>query len=133
MIAWDQALTWWQDHSTVPFEERLGWHLCSGLVYCTQEAFMMASEVTWNPASREIIQTSGFGLQHSHNAWFVELAVLRPTQGYSKQNPLSLLLQVAPSPREWILFRRNNGFIIHAWRWDHFARRVGHLIKNPSF
>jgi hypothetical protein len=25
-----------------------------------------------------------------------------------------------------VLFRRNNGFRIHAYRWSHFARRVGH-------
>ena len=93
---------------------------------------MLASEVTWDPVSQQMLQSSAFSIQPSLNAWFVELAVLRPTQNHSRKNPLSLLLQVAPAPREWILFRRNNGFTIHAWQWDRFAKRVGHFIPTPS-
>jgi len=118
MLAWETARTWWQEHSTVPFEERLGWHLACGLVYSTQDCFLMASEATWDHGGQEIVEGT-------KNAWFVELAVLSPSAFSLQPSALSLLLQVAPHPREWILFRRNNGFKIHAWRWDHFARRVG--------
>ena len=48
MLAWETARTWWQDHSTTPFEERLGWHFSCGLVYSTQSAFLLASEAIWD-------------------------------------------------------------------------------------
>jgi hypothetical protein len=116
MLAWEIARTWWQDHSTTPFEERLGWHLSCGLVYSTPSAFMLASEVCWN--GMEI-------LTGPPNAWFVELAILQPSTFDARPSNLALLLQVAPHPHEWVLFRRNNGFKIHAYRWSHLARRVG--------
>ncbi len=122
MLPWDTARTWWQDHSPVPFEERLGWHLSCGLVYSTPSAFMLASEVCWN--RMEI-------LKGPPNAWFVELAVIQPSTFDPRPSTLALLLQVAPHPHDWILFRRNNGFKIHAYRWDRFARKVGYQPLSP--
>jgi hypothetical protein len=120
MLPWEIARAWWQDHSTVPFEERLGWHLSCGLVYSTQSAFMLASEVCWN--RMEI-------LKGPPNAWFVELAVAAQVEGRGSrvegQNTIREFLRVAPHPHDWILFRRNNGFKIHSYRWSHLARRVG--------
>jgi hypothetical protein len=118
MLAWETARQWWLDHSsTESFEERLGWHLSSGLVYSTPGVFFMASEVTWDPASREIIQ-SPIPNPPLPNAWYVDLAVLH-------ESPISLLMQVVPRPHEWVLFRRDNGFTIHAYRWSRFAQKVG--------
>jgi len=77
----------------------------------------MASEVTWDPASQEIIPSSISHLPSPKNAWFVDLAVLHGS-------PISLLLQVASRPHEWVLFRRDNGFKIHAYKWERLARRV---------
>ena len=122
MLPWDTARTWWQDHSPVPFEERLGWHLSCGLVYSTPSAFMLASEVCWN--RMEI-------LKGPPNAWFVELAVIQPSTFDPQPSTLALLLRVAPHPHDWILFRRNNGFKIHAYRWDRFARKVGYQPLSP--
>lgn len=118
MLAWETARQWWLDHSTVPFEERLGWHLSAGLVYSTPSAFLMASEVTWDPTSKQIISTLDPRPSTQPNAWYVELAVLH-------ESPISLLLQVADHPHEWVLFRRDNGFKIHAYRWSRFAKKVG--------
>jgi len=120
MFAWETARTWWEEHSTEPFETRLGWHFSCGLVYSSPSAFLLASEVSWDPVSRAILQTSDFRLQPLHNAWFLELAV-------SQGAPLSLFMQIAPRPHDWILFRRNNGFRIHAYRWARMAR----LLKFP--
>ena len=82
---------------------------------------MLASEVCWN--GMEI-------LKGPPNAWFVELAVAAQVEGRGSrvegQNTIREFLRVAPHPHEWVLFRRNNGFRIHAYRWSHFARRVGH-------
>jgi hypothetical protein len=126
MLAWETARTWWLDHSTIPFEDRLGWHLSCGLVYSTPSAFLMAEEVTWDSARQEIVPASNSKLPTPSNAWFVELAVLHG-------NPISLLLQVAPHPHDWVLFKRNNGFKIHAYRWSHLARRVGlHSLRPPK-
>jgi len=128
MLAWEIARAWWQDHSTVPFEERLGWHLSCGLVYSTASAFMLASEERWDPENSEIRKS---GNQEIPNAWFVELAVLQVSGFRSQVSPLSLLLQVAPHPHDWILFRRNNGFKIHAYRWERCARKVGYQPPSP--
>lgn len=81
---------------------------------------MLASEVSWDP---KLSTLDGRSLTQP-NAWFVELAVL---QG----SPISLLLQVATQRHDWVLFKRNNGFKIHAYRWDRFARRVGHQPLSP--
>ena len=126
MLPWETARAWWIDHSTVPFEERLGWHLSCGLVYSTRSAFMLASEERWDP----VLSTFDPRPSTRPNAWFVELAVAaqvkdRPSR-VEGQNTIREFLRVAPHPHEWILFRRNNGFRIHAYRWERFARKVGH-------
>jgi hypothetical protein len=79
----------------------------------------MASEVSWDPELKSILSPDHL----LPNAWFVELAVLHGS-------PISLLLQVASRPHEWILFRRDNGFKIHAYRWSRFAKKVG--LQSPS-
>ena len=45
-----------------PFEEVLGWHLSGGRIYSTKDVFLLASEVCWDPVSREILQPSAFSL-----------------------------------------------------------------------
>jgi hypothetical protein len=131
MLAWEIARTWWQDHSPVPFEERLGWHLSCGLVYSTASAFMLASEERWDPEQKAIVDGRESRVESQQpNAWFVELAVAAQVEGRGSrvegQNTIREFLRVAPHPHEWVLFRRNNGFRIHAYRWSHLARRVGH-------
>jgi hypothetical protein len=74
----------------------------------------MASEVCWDPK----LSTLDHRPSATPNAWFLELAVL---QG----SPMALLFQVAPQPHQWVLFRRDNGFKIHAYRWSRFAQKVG--------
>jgi hypothetical protein len=117
------------DHSTEPFEERLGWHLSCGLVYSTPSAFLMASEVSWDSDRKAIVSPDPLLPIPDHplpNAWYVELAVLH-------ESPISLLLKVATRPHEWVLFRRDNGFKIRAYRWSHLARRVGlHSLRLPK-
>lgn len=81
----------------------------------------MASEASWDHG----LSTIDPRPSTQPNAWFVELAVLQPSTFDPRPSSLSLLLQVAPHHHEWILFRRNNGFKIHSYRWDHFARRAG--------
>jgi hypothetical protein len=78
----------------------------------------MASEAAWDPVLQQIIPANS-------NAWFLELAV-------SQGAPLSLFMQIAPRPHDWILFRRNNGFTIRAYPWQHMARRLK-LPPTPSF
>jgi hypothetical protein len=114
MLAWDTARTWWQNHSTVPFEERLGWHLSCGLVYSTPSAFLLASEVCWN----------GIEILHgAPNAWFVEFSVILPPSS------LASTLRAFPHSHKWLLWRRNFGPRIHAWAWDRFESRVN---KQPT-
>jgi len=121
MLAWEIARQWQLEHSTRSFEELLGWHLSLGLVYSTPSAFMLASEVSWNADQSEIIPTSICRHPPSINAWFIELAVISPTV---RNGPIATFLHIAPHPRDWILFRRNNGFRIHAYKWERFAKRL---------
>jgi len=130
MLAWQTARQWWLNHSTVPFEERLGWHLSEGLVYSTPSAFLMASEVSWDPELKAIVESRESRVESQQaNAWYVELAVSTKVEGRGTsvegQHPIAQFLRVATHPREWVLFRRDNGFKIHAYRWSHLSRRVG--------
>jgi hypothetical protein len=49
----------------------------------------------------------------------------------AKGVPLSLFMQVAPHPREWVLFKRNNGFLIHAYPWERMAKRLKLMHHSP--
>lgn len=105
-----------------PFEEIIGRHLSCGLVHSTPSLFLLASEVCWDPVSREILQPSAFSLQTFPNAWFVELAAA------TCHNPVKEFLRVATHPHKFVLWcRQSKGrkHDIHAYRWQHLARRVG--------
>lgn len=58
------------------------------------------------------------------NAWFVELAAA------TRHNPIKEFLRVATHPRKFVLWYRmaaGRPHNLHAYRWDHLARRVGHI------
>lgn len=129
MLAWEIARQWQEANCMTPFEELLGWHLSGGLIHSTKDVFLLAQEVTWDPVSREILQPSAFSLQPSPNAWFTELAAASPTVQQSN-SPIAEFLRVAPHPHEFVLWcRQSKGrkHDIHSYRWNHLARRVGHL------
>lgn len=111
MPAWDTARTWWQEHSTVPFEERLGWHLSCGLVYATPSVFLMVHELCWDPLNKRAIRGQP-------NAWFCEMAVLTGSE------TLAELFRVVPHRHEWVLFARHGGFQVHAWKWYRMIRKL---------
>jgi hypothetical protein len=135
MLAWEIARQWQEANCMTPFEEILGAHLSGGLVHSTPEVFLLAREVTWDPVAKEILQPSAFSLagpavashplrQPSPNAWFVELAA------GACHNPVKEFLRVAPRSHQFVLWcRQSKGrkHDIHAYKWDHLARRVGHL------
>lgn len=105
-----------------PFEEILGAHLSSGLVHSTPSVFLLAREVTWDPVAREILSPSDFSLS-PFNAWFVELAA-----SANHSAPIAEFLRVASRPHEFVVWyraSRNRPHNLHAYRWDHLARRVG--------
>jgi hypothetical protein len=127
MLAWEIARQWQAENCMTPFEERLGWHLSCGLVYSTKDCFLLASEVTWDQELKAIVESRESRVEgQKPNAWFVELAVSAPQlSGFRSQvSPIRQFLQVASRPHEWVLFRRDNGFKIHTYRWSHLARRV---------
>ena len=116
MLAWETARKWQQDNCMIPFEEILGWHLSCGLVHSTPSVFLLARQVTWDPALMEIVK----GVP---NAWFVELAAAS-----NHSAPISEFLRVASCPHEFVLWYRqskNRKHDIHAYRWSHLAKRVG--------
>lgn len=110
-----------------PFEEILGWHLSGGLIHSTPSVFLLAQEVTWDPEKSEIRNQKS----EMPNAWFVELAAAGTFSrrgAEAQRNPVREFMRVAPKAHEWtIWYRQAQGrpHNIHAYRWNHLARRVG--------
>jgi len=112
MTPWQIAKHWWDNHSTdETFEETLGWHLSSGLVYSTDQVFLLAREVRWDGTE---VHDDG-----ERNAWFVELAA---SAGHA--NPVREFLRVASRPHQWALWCRHNSFEIRAYLWEKLAKKV---------
>ena len=109
-----------------PFEEILGAHLSCGLVHSTPEVFLLAQEVSWDAEKSEIRNQKS----EMPNAWFVELAASgTQVSGLRSQvSPIREFMRVAPRSHEFVLWyraARNRPHNIHAYKWDHLARRVG--------
>lgn len=113
MLAWEKARQWQQEHSTIPFEDRVAWHLAHGVVHSDPSCLVLASLVSWDALLKAPASPSA-----PRNAWFIELASL-------SNSPLSRILQVLPHPMEWIIFRRDNGFDFHSYSWAKMAKRIG--------
>jgi hypothetical protein len=121
MLAWEIARQWQSANCMTPFEELLGWHLSCGLVHSTPSVFLLAQEVNWNLDSKEIVEGQ------KPNAWFVELAAA------TCHNPMKEFLRVATRPHKFVLWcRQSRGrkHDVHAYRWEHLARRVGYSFRN---
>ncbi len=109
-----------------PFEEVLGAHLSCGLVHSTPKVFLLAQECHWTGEemiSRRDAEAQGLPI----NAWFTELAAASPTVQQSN-SPIAEFLRVASHPHEFVLWyraARNRPHNIHAYHWDHLARKVG--------
>ena len=125
MLAWEIARNWQAENCMTPFEEILGAHLSGGLVYSTKDCFLLAQEVTWDPVQKAIVESRESRVEGQQpNAWFVELAAA------TCHNPVKEFLRIAPRSHEFVLWcRQSKGrkHDIHSYRWDHLARRVGHL------
>jgi hypothetical protein len=112
MLPWQKAKQWWDDHSAdETFEEVLGWHLSNGLVYSTDEVFLLAHQTYWDG------ETCDDDLPP--NAWFVELAA---SAGHG--NPVREFMRVASRPHQWALWCRHNSFEIKAHDWAKLAKKV---------
>ncbi len=130
MLAWEIARQWQAENCMTPFEEILGWHLSCGLVHSTPSVFLLAQECHWTGEemiSRRDAETQGKEL----NAWFVELAAasVQPSTLDSRPStsPIREFLRVATRPHKFVLWcRQSQGrkHDIHAYRWDHLAKRV---------
>jgi hypothetical protein len=126
MLAWEIARQWQAANCMTPFEELLGGHLSCGLVHSTPEVFLLAQECHWTGTemiSRRDAEAQGLPI----NAWFTELAAASPTVQQSN-SPIAEFLRVAPHPHTYVLWyraARNRPHNIHAYKWDHLARRVG--------
>lgn len=130
MLAWDTARQWQADNCITPFEEVLGRHLVSGLVHSTPSVFLLATECHWS-GSEMIDQHEAASQGKKVNAWFVELAAsgepstLDPRPSTA---PIRQFMRVATRSHQFVLwYRQAQGrpHNLHAWRWDHLARRVG--------
>jgi hypothetical protein len=133
MLAWEIARNWQSENCMTPFEEILGWHLSGGLVYSTRDCFLLAQEVTWDPEQKAIVESRESRVEGQQpNAWFVELAAASPTAQQSN-SPIAEFMRVAPRAHTYVLWyraARNRPHNIHAYKWDHLARRVN-LSPSP--
>ena len=145
MLSWEIARQWQLENCMTPFEEILGAHLSCGLVHSTPSVFLLAQEVTWDAGQKAIVEGRESRVEGQQpNAWFVELAAAgtfsrrgaavtdaeqRPGM-QSQRNPVREFMRVAPRSHTYVLWyraARNRPHNIHAYKWDHLARRVGHL------
>jgi hypothetical protein len=128
MPAWMIAREWQLANCMTTFEDRLGWHLSCGLVHATPSVFLLAQECHWT-GNEMIGQQEASSLDLPINAWFVELAAA------TCRNPVREFLRVATRPHKFVLWNRQakgRPHDIHAYRWDHLARKVGLSSPTPS-
>lgn len=116
MTAWQRAKQWWDDNvAAKTFEQVLGEHISTGLVYATPQVFLLAREVFYDQANQQVIRND----DKDSNAWFVELAA-----SVGNANPVREFMRVAPRARQWALWCRHNNFEIKAHQWAQLARKV---------
>jgi hypothetical protein len=112
MTPWPLAKQWWDNHNaSETFEELLGRHLSGGLIYSTDEVFLLAHETHWTGEECDD--------DLPPNAWFVTLAA---SNGHA--NPVREFMRVASRPQQWALWCRHNTFEIKAHDWAKLAKKV---------
>jgi hypothetical protein len=112
MTPWQKAKAWHESNVTdESFEEVLGWHLSSGLIYSTDEVFLLAHQTHWDGGECDD--------DLPPNAWFVTLAA---SAGHG--NPVREFMRVAPRPQQYALWCRHNSFEIKAHAWAKLSKKV---------
>jgi len=112
MLPWQRAKRWWNNHvAGETFEETLGWHLSNGLVYSTDQVFLLARQTHWDGENCND--------DAPHNAWFVELAA-----AVGHANPVREFMRVASRPQQYALWCRHNTFEIKAHDWAKLSKKV---------
>ena len=114
MTPWQKAKQWWDEHSTQDFWEAVGEHLSHGLVYNTQDCFLLARKVHWNEEERQLELTG------EHNCWFVTLA-----SGTAGTNPVRECLRVADKPLKYAAWCRRGSFEPRVYLWEKLIKKVG--------
>jgi hypothetical protein len=113
MPAWQLAQKWMEENSQDSMEELVGWHMSHGLVYSTNDVFLLACERHWDIAAED------FNDELPANCWFVELAA-----AVGHASPVREFMHVAPRPQQFAGWCRHNNFIPRVYRWDTLARKV---------
>jgi hypothetical protein len=113
LTPWQKAKAWQDAHSTQDFWQALGWHLSSGLVWSSPNAFMLAHEVFWCPERQEVVHD-----ETRRNAWFVVLA-----GGAIGAGAVGELLRVAPHRHEFALWSRRGESRVRSFNWDKLIKK----------
>jgi hypothetical protein len=107
MTAWQRAKQWQDENdATATFEELLGAHLSSGLVYATPQVFLLAGEVRWNVEEQQF--ESG-----EPNCWFVRLAA-----AVGHPNACGEFMRVFPHAHDYVAWFRRGGFEPKIYDWS---------------
>jgi hypothetical protein len=113
MLPWQKAKEWHDENdATVSFPELVGQHLSQGLVYSTDQVFLLASELRWN--AEDFRFESG-----EPNCWFVRLAA---SAGHT--NPVGEFMRVAPRPQQYAAWCRRGGFEPRIYDWNKLLRKT---------
>jgi hypothetical protein len=115
MNAYELAQEWQNKYGEDTLEERIEWHKKFGLVYVTPKLFILASELTYDPITKDLYMHNTFT-----NAWFIELAI-----NASDESLFEHVKRVLPNKAEWVVWYRNSVEKVHAYKWDEFARKAG--------
>jgi hypothetical protein len=111
MLAWEIARQLHAAHSTVPFEELLGTYLRTGVLYSSQETFILARPLQYK--NTEV-----------PDAWFVHLAA----SSKPRPDPIGQFMRVMPHPLPYVIWQRalgRPGQHLHIYPWERLASRIG--------
>ena len=107
MMPWQRAKKWQLENTNIPFEEVLGRYILDGVVFSSEDVFMLARKVKWQDGQ----MTCG---NVKANTWFCQLAA----------GDMRKFLKVAPKKLRYVAWQRHGEKCYRVWPWRKFQRIV---------
>lgn len=110
MKPWEQAANWYARYEpNTDFGAAMVEAIKGGLLYSHDDLFVMGRETRWD--GEQIIEGEP-------NAWYITMAAARGG------NAILRVMDLAPYPHEWCLWRRRNDGRIRAHKWQDLIMKL---------
>jgi hypothetical protein len=119
MNAYEIAEEWQKKYGEGTLQERIEWHKNFGLVYITPTLFFIANEVYYDYEEKFLYMNVT-----NTNSWFIELAT-NTDHNMSFKEKMKKMMQILPSKKDFVLWYRRESYLLHCYKWDNVARKVG--------